>query len=131
MKKIIFILIIIPFLFSCSDDEKDEKTQNYTSFVFEQTVNNDLPNCVAGYKKDGKYYKIAELGYISLGKPSKEIIIEDNLITEVYFFTDYMSPRKFDATYKLTKNKKNIFKLLEATKGILITDKSDPTQYPQ
>ncbi|MFV0331650.1 MAG: hypothetical protein ACK5KT_07080 [Dysgonomonas sp.] len=128
MKKLFTFLLLATFLISCSSD--DDNDQDYTSFVFEQTANVDLPNCVAGYKKDGKYYKLGNLGDLSKGKQSSEIRVNDNTITEVYFFTDY-GPVRFDAVYKLKPNIKNIFKLTSDTGGIDITDKKDSTQYPQ
>lgn len=130
MKKIL-LLLIFPLLFACSSDDEKELTQDYTSFVFEQTVNNDLPNCITAFKKDGKYYKLGDLGSLSKGKQSSEIRVNDNSITEIFFFTDYISPRRFDFVFRLNKNTKNIFKLTEDMGGIIVTDKTDPTQYPQ
>lgn len=131
MKKMISLLLIVPFFFSCSSDEEKEESQDYTSFVFYQSVDNTLPNCVAAYKKNNKYYKLGDLGELSKGKYSPEIRIDDNSINEVYFFTDYNNVVMFDMVYKLSKNKKNIFSLTEDVKGIGVTDKTDPTQYPQ
>ena len=131
MKKLLTLLLILPLLVSCSDDDPVIPTQDYTSFVFEQTVDNNLPNCIAAYKKDGKYYKLGNLGDLSLNKQSPEIRINDNSITEVYFFTDYLNTVRFDAIYKLQFKSKNIFKLSSNVGGISVTDKTDPTQYPQ
>jgi len=131
MKKLLLILFTVSLFISCSSD--DDNDQDYTSFVFEQTVDVTLPNCVAGYKKDDKYYKLGNLGELSKGKQSPEIRISDNSINEVYFFTDYNSIIRLDYVFTLNKNKKNIFKLTENMKGIIIGEigKSDPTKYPQ
>lgn len=107
------------------------KIQDYTSFVFVQTVDNDLPNCIVAYLKDGQFYKIADLGTINIDNQSQEIKITDKNITDIYFFTDYISTRRFDYIYKLKDNKKNIFRLTPDVKGLVVTNKSDPTQYPQ
>ena len=130
MKKLFLLLISVCLFAACSDSD-DKPKQDYTSFVFYQTANVNLTNCVAGYKKDNKYYKIGELGDLSKGKYSPEIKMEDNSITEIYFFTDYNGCVRFDAIYNLTKYKKNILELLETTRGIKVTDKTDPAQYPQ
>jgi len=131
MKKILLLLLILPFMACSSDDDKND--QDYTSFVFEQTVDVKLTNCVVGYKKDGKYYKLGELGDLSKGQTSSEIRVNDNSITEVYFFTDYNLVIMLDAVYSLKKNTKNIFKLVEGVGGIGVGEsgKSDPTKYPQ
>lgn len=132
MKKLFLLLLVLPFLAACSSDDENEETQDYTSFVFVQTVNNILPNCIAAYLDNNNHYiKIANLGTISIDNPSKEITIENDNITEIYFFTDYNHTVRTDAIFKLQKNKKNTFKLLENVGGIGIEDKTDPTQYPQ
>ncbi|WP_051697552.1 Ig-like domain-containing protein [Prevotella sp. 10(H)] len=107
------------------------KKQDYTSFVFVQSADVVLPNCVAAYKKDNKYYKLGELGNLSKGMSSAEIPIEDKSITEIYFFTDYNGCVRTDFAFVLIKDTKNIFALESSLTGIRITDKSDPTQYPQ
>lgn len=132
MKQLLSLLFILPLFMACSSDD-DPKTsgQDYTSFVFHQTVDNNLTNCVAGYKKDGKYYKLGDLGDLSKDKYSAEIRVNDNSITEVYFFTDYNGGVRFNAVYKLNKNTKNVFDLLESVGGTSFGDKTDPTKYPQ
>lgn len=131
MKKLIYLLLIFPFLISCSSDE-NEPMQDYTSFVFVQTIDNELPNCIAAYKKDGKYIKLADLGTLKTkNQESSEIIVNERSISEIYFFTDLAGCVRFDAIYRLKPNIKNTFNLLENTKGIQVTDKTDPTQYPQ
>lgn len=131
MKKLLTLLLLTTLLISCSSDDDPEVNQGYTSFVFHQTVDNNLTNCIAGYKKDGKYYKLGDLGDLSKDKYSKEIRVDDNSITEVYFFTDYNGGVRFNAVYKLNKNTKNVFDLLESVGGTSFGDKTDPTKYPQ
>lgn len=137
MKKLLFLLFALPLFISCGSDEPDKPKQDYTSFVFEQTVDNVLPNCKAAYlNNEGFFIKIADLGTIDLNTPSKEIKVTDDKITEIYFFTDYAVSNsetignRIDAVYKLTKNEKKNFKLLESVKGT-DADKNDPKQYPQ
>lgn len=83
MKKLLSLLFILPLFMACSSDDDNKTGQDYTSFVFHQTVDNNLTNCVAGYKKDGKYYKLGDLGDLSKDKYSAEIRVNDNSITEV------------------------------------------------
>lgn len=131
MKKLLSFILLVTLFASCSSDD-NEPTQDYTSFVFEQTIDNSLPNCVAGYKKDGKYFKLGNLGTLDKkNQQSPEIIINDQSINEVYFFSDHFGCIMTDHIFTLKANTKNVFKLLETYKGIQITDKTDPTQYPQ
>lgn len=131
MKKLLLLLLLCTLFIGCSSDDDPVFGQDYTSFVFHQTVDNNLKNCVAGYKKDGRYYKLGDLGDLSKDKYSPEIKVNDNSITEVYFFTDYNGGVRFNAKYTLKKNTKNIFDLIDSVGGIGVTDKTDPTQYPQ
>lgn len=131
MKQLLTLLLLCTFFIGCSSDDDPVFGQDYTSFVFHQTVDNNLKNCVAGYKKDGKYYKLGDLGDLSKDKYSPEIRINDNTITEVYFFTGFNGGVRVDKTYTLKKNTKNIFDLTNDIKGIPFSDKTDPTQYPQ
>lgn len=134
MKKLFTLLLILPFVFSCSSDDNEraiEPTQDYTSFVFTQDANVPFENCIAAYLDDNKHYiKIADLGTIEPNKPSKEVKLENNDITSVYLFTDYNSVIRFNKAFELKKNKKNSFDLYGVS-GIKIEDKKDPTQYPQ
>ena len=133
MKKLLYILLTVCLFTACSsDDDNNDQTQDYTSFTFIYHANVDyFPNCVAAYKKDNKYYKIADLGDLKKDISSKEITINDKSIKEVYLFTDYLSTIRFDAVYSLKDNTKNNFVISENTKGIEILDKTDQTQYPQ
>lgn len=132
MKQLLYILLGITLFTSCSsDDNNDAPAQDYTSLVFYQPVDNNLPNCVAAYKKDGKYIKLGNLGDLKKGVTSPEVRINDNSIREVYFFSDFLGGVRFDAVYSLKSNIKNMFTLASDTKGIPISDKTDPTQYPQ
>lgn len=130
MKQLLFFLIILPLFVACSSDE-DEPTQDYTSFVVTIDATPTFPNCVAAYQKDNKFYKLGDLGDLTKGKYSTEIRINDNSITEIYVFSDYLNVIRFDAIYRLEKNKKNTIVVAYGTGGIRVTNKSDPTQYPQ
>ena len=132
MKKLIALLLFVPLFISCSsDDDNNGYSQDYTSFVFYHTSDVNLPNCVAAYKRSGKYYKIAGLGALSKGKYSPEIKLTDNSIDKIYLFSDYNGVIRFDDIFQLQKFEKNSFLIEDGTKGIRITDKDDPTQYPQ
>lgn len=130
MKNILLILLIFPLFIACSSDD-DEKWQDYTSFVVTNNSDIDLPNCVVGYQKDGLWIKVAELGDLNKGVSSKEVILDEFIGEDLYVFNDYLSPRRLDVAFKLTENKKNIFKFPNTAKAVLVSDKNDPTQYPQ
>jgi hypothetical protein len=103
-----------------------------TSFVFEQTIDNLLPNCVVGYfDEEGFCWKLADLGDLQYkGQQSKEVIVEDELITEVYFFNDYMTPRVLRRSFPIIKNIKNVFELREDDYANEV-NKDNPKEYPQ
>lgn len=130
MKQLLTILLFLPLFISCSSDD-DGTEQDYTSFTVTIDASPNFPNCVAAYKKDNKYYKLGDLGDLTKGKTSTEIAVKDNAITEVYIFSDYMNVIRFDAVYKLSKNKKNSIIVAYSTKGVTVKDKNDPTEYPQ
>lgn len=135
MKKSLTILLMIilsaPFI-ACSDDDKNEPDQAYTSFVFKQDFTDYMSNVIFAYMKDGKYIRLAELGDVVKNIPSKEIRVDDPLITELHLFSDYPAPSiKTDFIFKLRKNKKNIFEIPNDTRGLEIKDIKDPSQYPQ
>lgn len=128
-------ILLIFAIFSCtSNDENMEEEQDYTSFVV--TVDSKVPesivftNSVAAYMKNGEYHVIKLLGDISSSKPSAEIIIKDGSIDNIYIFSDYNNGIRFDVTFKVRQKYKNMFEIADGTKGILVSDKSDPTQYP-
>lgn len=132
MRNLLYILFTVCLFTACSSDDDNEPTQDYTSFVVIYNANIDkLPNCVSAYKKDGKFYKIAELGDLVKGKYSSEIIINNKSVNELYIFSDYMNVIRFDDVYELKMNKKNTITIKDGTDGIKVTDKSDPNQYPQ
>lgn len=114
----------------CSSDD-DNETQDYTSFTVMQNTIEIQPNTVVGYKKDGKYYKVADLGDLKKGVPSSEVKLTDNSITEIYVFTDYNGGVRLNIIFSLRNNLKNVFLIPESTGGIGFSDKTDPTQYPQ
>lgn len=131
MKKLLLLILILPFFISCSDDENEDPTQDYTSFVFVNNTDIDMPNSVVGYQVDGLWIKIADLGDLNKNKQSREIILDEYIAEDIYLFNDYISPRKADVAFKLKKNKLNTFKFPSDFRGVRVTDKSDPTQYPQ
>lgn len=133
MKKFLAILLISTMFISCSSDD-NEPIQDYTSFSLENKSSVDLPNVVIGYKIDGKYIKIADLGNINKGEISNEIRITNSSIKEIYVFfdySDYVAAIRADISFIVYENKLNKFVLPSGIKGIAITDKTDPTQYPQ
>lgn len=126
------IILFFSIFISCSSDNDDDMNeQDFTSFVVTIDATPIFPNCVAAYKKDGKYHKLGDLGDLTKGKYSPEIRVNDNSITSIYIFSDYNGIIRFDDTYNITKNIKNNITIANGTKGIGISDKSDPTQYPQ
>lgn len=138
MNRFFFLIIITSLLFcSCSSDEdKDNQIeQDYTSFTFMHNSDLTLPECVIGYYQDGLCKKIAELGDLIKGQESKEIRVDDDFITEVFFFTNYapidigLTVKKMDATYKLEKNKKNRF-IIDPNTNVIRVEKNNPTEYP-
>lgn len=131
MKRLLYLLFAATLFTSCSSDDDPVISQDYTSFTVVHNEDVILYNSVAAYKKDSKYVKIASLGDLKKGVPSAEIKVTDASITEIYLFTDYSGARRFDAIYSLKKNTKNSITIAPHTKGISVTDKTDPTQYPQ
>lgn len=130
MKQLLYILFAVTLFTACSSDDEND-TQDYTSFTVMHNANVELTNSIAGYKKDGKYYKVADLGDLKKGVPSSEVKLTDSSITEIYVFTDYNGVVRLDITFSLKQNQKNTFVIPSTTSGTSITDKSDPTQYPQ
>jgi hypothetical protein len=133
MKKFILLFAVVT-LISCKEKTPpDPNIQDYTSFIFWHNTNitGTLPNCVIGYfDKDGYCWEIADLGDLYRGIKSKEVIINDENITEVFIFSDYYGVVMTDKAFKLKRNYKNIFELLSEYKGIEV-DKLNPKQYPQ
>lgn len=131
MKKLLLILLIVPLFISCSSDD-DEQTQDYTSFVVtNQSSQVDLPNVTVGYLIDGKFKRITALGDIKANGKSEEYILSDNNIKGVYFFSDYAGVIRINKEFTIKKNAKNLFNLSGDIQTISVTDKTDPTQYPQ
>lgn len=130
MKNIFVLLLLLPLFIACSSDNGDD-LQDYTSFVVTNNSDIDLPNCVVGYQKDGLWIKVAELGNLNQGQSSKEVILEKFIWEDVYVFTDYLTPRRLDVAFSLKENNKNILKFPSDTKGVVVTNKKDPSQYPQ
>lgn len=130
MKKLLTLILLTALFMGCSSDD-DNETQDYTSFTVMHNANVELTNSIAGYKKDGKYYKVADLGDLKKGVPSSEVKLTDKSITEIYVFTDYNGGVRLNITFPLRNNLKNVFLIPESTGGIGFSDKTDPTQYPQ
>lgn len=116
--------------------EEKPMPQNYTSFV----VVNALPNratiyeCVFGYfDADGYCWKLADLGDLTGGQQSKETIVENKDITEIYLFgSQIKASYKVLKPFIIEKSKKNIFVINPV--GLYETEwvsKSDPKTYPQ
>lgn len=129
MKKLLTLVILAVFIASCGSD--DEPKEIVSSIVFHQPSDIALSNCVVGYKKDNKFYKIKEIGNLYKDTYSQEIWLSGNTIKELYFFSDYNNVVRFDTVYKIKENDMNIFELSDKTKLIQVTDKEDPNQYPQ
>jgi hypothetical protein len=132
MKKLLYLLFAVTLFTACSSDDPVIPVQNNTSFLVTNSSSIDnLPNVIIGYKSGNNYKKLAELGDLKKDIPSKEIIVDDQNIKEIYIFTDYLSPRRVDFTFVLKQNLKNNIIILPGIKGIEVTDKTDSTQYPQ
>lgn len=131
MKQLLYLLFAVTLFTSCSSDDDPIISHDYTSFVFFHSEDVTLINCVVGYKKDGKYYKLGNIGNLAKNQYSTEIQIEDSTIKQIYLFTGTSMINRLDAVYSIKNNTKNTFKIADGTKGIEVTDKTDPTQYPQ
>lgn len=133
MKQLLYLLFAVMILSSCSSDDNPViPPLGDTSFIVTIDSPPSFTNCIAGYKStDGTYIKIGDLGTLSRGKYSPEIKINNDLITDIYIFTDYNGVIRFDEKYRITKNAKNTITVAYNTKGVSITDKKDPKQYPQ
>jgi len=128
MKKILFTLLTLIVLFSCGENKELE--QDYTSFSIMQNEIEEQPNTVVGYYNNGLCLKIAELGDLKKGVYSDEVIVNNDTLTHIYVFSDYIYPSfKMDTVLILKKNRKSTFQLQRHTKGIEV-DQNDPCQYP-
>lgn len=104
MKKLLLLILTFSMFAACSSDD-DGPEQDYTSFVFFTPEDITFPNCVVGYKKDGKYYKISDLGDLTKNVHSKEVTLSDKSIKELYLFSDYNANIRFDAIYSVKEIK--------------------------
>lgn len=126
-------LIGEPYVVTVSQKKDPEaEDQDYTSFIFWHDEDVTFSNVVIGsYDTEGNCWAVAKLGDLSKGVKSKEIVINDEEIKELHFFSDYPFPSlRLEDVYVLNKNTQNIFKIRGDCKGIII-DNLDPKQYPQ
>lgn len=131
MKQLLYILFAVTLFTACSSDD-DNNTQDYTSFTVSNGSSNiDLPNVVASYIVDGQYKLLTSFGDINKNSESKEFIIKSTGIKAIYFFSDYVGGIRINKAFQIKENTKNKFILTGDIETIQITDKSDPTQYPQ
>lgn len=131
MKQLLYILFAVTLFTACSSDD-DNDAQDYTSFtVANGSSNIDLTNVVAGYIVDGHYKLLTSFGDINKNSESKEFIIKNTGIKDIYFFSDYVGGIRINKAFQIKENTKNKFVLTGDIETIQITDKSDPTQYPQ
>jgi hypothetical protein len=129
MKKLTLLLFASFALLACSRDD-NKPAQDYTSFVVWHNSDVNLIKSVAGYyAPDGECIKLGELGDLSKGVKSNEIIVSIDTLNYVYIFTEYFSPRKLDIVFKLNKKTMNELFIPESTRGIEV-DKNDKYQYP-
>lgn len=137
MKKLVALLILSLFVFSCGDDDDEGDYIKYvTPYVFYTQDDITLSNCYSSYKKDGIFIKIAYLGIINQDTFTEENYIggygNDNDIKELYLFCDYQGRTvRFTNPFVLKVNDNNSFKVGKDMALVDITDKKDPTQYPQ
>ena len=129
MKNLLYLFSALCLLVSCSDDS--EELQNYTSFIVSIDDPQTFSNCIAAHKKDNVFYKIADLGDLTRGTFSPEIIVEDKTVKEVYIFTDFNGTVRSNIIFTLKNNVKNQFIVPYGTRGISVEDRNDPEQYPQ
>jgi hypothetical protein len=118
MKKILFALIII-VIASCS--EKPEFLQDLTSFVFVHNVKNlTLSNCSVGYYINGIYNKIADLGDMTTGKYTDEMILQDDAISEVSLLINY----QYEFSFPIRKKAQNILELSQSNVAKIISQEN-------
>ncbi len=130
MKKLILLFVAAVAFAACSPGD-DPDPNAPTTFVFIHNFENfTIPNCVVGYYSDGLCHKIADLGDMTAGKPTPEVTLTDDAITEIRLFTEYENPvNLLRRSFPISKNIKNVFELQEDDYSDWV-DKNDPTQYP-
>ena len=131
MKKLIYLIPLLLLFTMCDTKEPDNgQEKNKTSFVFIQTVDNKFENCKAAYlNEDNVFVEIAYLGEMELNTVTDEVFIEDENISEIYFFMNYRGVRRFRQAFVLQKGMKNIFNLTEGMGGYTV-DPTNPKEYP-
>jgi len=85
MKKYLYLLLVLPFFISCSDDDSEE-TQDYTSFTLKGIETNIFTNSkIAYFNKEGKCILLMELGTLESFIETEEFILPE-FHTEIYLF---------------------------------------------
>lgn len=126
-------LIGEPYVVTVSQKKDPEaEDQDYTSFIFWHDEDVTFSNVVIGsYDTEGNCWVVAKLGNLSKGVKSKEVVIDDEDIKELHFFSDYPYPSlRLEDVYVLKNNTKNIFKIREDCRGIYV-DNTNAKEYPQ
>ncbi|GEM_PF-3692696 len=123
MKKILFIFLALPFLFSCSDDNPVE--QDYTSYIIRlEGETNVFTNAKTAYfDAEGKCILIAEHGHLKPFIDTEEVVLPE-FHNEIYLFYDLDGGTRLRTPFQLTKNNKNMLKITEDSRGMPITDKN-------
>lgn len=129
MKNLLYILFAVTLFISCSSDDDNTPSQEYTSFVVANDSDIDLPNCVVGYKSNDKWIKVASLGDLKQGATSSEIKLPQYINQDFYVFTDYISPRRIDIAFKVRENYKSVFSLIKGSYATTV-DKNNNSEYP-
>lgn len=143
MKTLLYILFSVCILTACSSDnnnEEIEQSQDYTSFVIENTSKGDCKNLVAGYKlNDNTLKRIESFGALKAGATSKEVVVDYSKVKEILLFEGELSDGLYSdililTNYKkfvLEENKKNAYTMPTTQTQLTHIKHSDPTQYPQ
>ena len=135
MKNISLLLLLLYIFTACDKDEENEIELPPTSFTLTIDTDSQCKDVVAGfYDSQGACIKLADLGDLTKGKTSPEIIVENDTLKKVYIFCDLYFDDEFYSTIKadffllLAKNQKKDF--VFGTFAGKKVDKNDRTQYP-
>lgn len=119
MKKIIYLLLILPILItSCSNDDDDKEGENEnngkTSFNI-RSENGVLSDVSILYKKNGEFIEVADMTSISQGY-IKKIDLNDNLIKEIYIKHIFQDKSYLvDTVFIIQENTDNKFVIKKGT----------------